>query len=163
MPAVFSTRQPGVVAVVKAADMAPFELRLLDFRKLREAKPFVDALALVRGFAVQEAVNRQWSNSVGHHAYLTLFGDRPTRLSLEGLAFAQRCGSPSRSNGVAELLKFWQQWKANAVDEPLVLTVGGQAREAWLMEFTASVRDPELQLASWTMELEAAPYDGGVA
>ena len=128
----------------------------------------ISDMILVISANTQDVAGHQVSQTLGDAVYMWTFSDRPTTLTLTGMAFLSRpCNvkATDKTTGFQKLYEFYQTNKVSARHdaEPIQLTVtiAGKDFVSYLVGMTSDTSNGSLPVTRFTMSLVALPLLNG--
>ena len=150
MADIFNSR-PGYVAVVPSDSVIPGRITVAGF---------APNAALVAGIDYKQRTNQQFQTSLDQSIYLYVFGDLMGDVIVKGIAFPVVC--EGSSEGLLEILKFYQKSRASVKSDPVSVQVGSSETIAGFLTGVeilseAVAQDPMSFISNYSMTINALP------
>ena len=127
---------------------------------------FRPTAVIITNIGVGQQANVQIQPSLKQTIYVYAFGDSMGIVRLGGMAFiAEICagGRRPKSDGVAEIVKFYAANRVSRRLKHVNVTIGATVFSGFLMNMNAQTQDAEKRFFSWSMEIAALPNFDGLA
>lgn len=152
MPEIFKSR-PGVVLIVTdpTQNVLPGKITLGKTSEFRSA--------LISNIMYDQSTNQQFQEALSESVFIYVFGDHMGEVSVEGIAFPATC--TGNTEGLAEILDFYDQNRASKTPEAITVTVGRVTIKGFLTKvkvtaLTAS-EDPIGMMSRYCLTINALP------
>lgn len=118
---------------------------------------------IITGVGVSQQVNTQFMSSLQKVLYIYSFGDRPGRVTLDGLAFDRTCDTETvRGVGAKSLLEYYDNNRAIAEDRLMKVQIGQYTIQGYLNEMNLSTSSPEFHMMGFSLTLVTVPKKVGL-
>jgi hypothetical protein len=150
MADIFNSRA-GYVAILPSDSVIPGRITVAGFSP---------SAALVSGIDYKQRTNQQFQTSLDRAIYLYVFGDLMGDVLVKGIAFPATC--EGASEGLLEILKFYQNQRASVQSSPVNVQVGSSETIAGFLTAVeviseAVAQDPMSFISNYTMTINALP------
>lgn len=134
---------------------------------------------IITGIGVSQQVNTQFMSSLQKILYIYSFGDRPGRVTINGLTFDRTCQTegrrsvgPSnlrtrqterrRSVGPSNLLQYYDRNRAIAENRLMKVQIGQHTIQGYMNEMNLNTSSPEFHMMSFSLTLITVPKQIGL-
>lgn len=97
----------------------------------------------------------QFQQSLENVLYVYSFGDQMGNMTLRGMAFPRQCDA--ESNGIAELLKFYKEYRVSKSGSRIRLTFADEVINGFLVGLALTTVDASSGLHSFTLLIKTIP------
>lgn len=123
---------------------------------------FTEQRSIVTRLVCSQAVNVQFLHTLGSSVYIYVFGDRVGQITLSGLGFQNPCVGQSADScdsmtGLEGMYKWYRKNRVAARKRPILVTLGSESLEGFVLDFNADVIDVANGLSQWQMQLATLP------
>lgn len=160
MPRFLFEDQTGRVAKIRLAQgTMPGSIAITTDDK----RVFRSDLILITGFSTTQKTNTQFQPTLGQAIYLYNFGDKPTSITVSGMALpGLACTGNQRDAGIDMILDYYARNKVSRVRQSSSTTVpsvkmriGGLPLEGLLIGCSTNTADPKTGITNFTLQLQS--------
>lgn len=118
-----------------------------------------EMLAIVTRMDFSAGTQEQLSPTIGGQLYLYVFGDKPSVLTMSGVAFDSLCDTAggTKRSGFDQLLNYYERKKLSARIDPIRIVLGTQVVTAYLNGIVVNSEDAELHIWKFTLSFIVIP------
>jgi len=145
-------RVKRVVQSTTRAYPASVRLKLDNNQYLDEAD-----FAVITGISFSAAANYQMEPSLDDVIYLFAFGDKPTEITITGIAFPELCDGGKV--GIAQFFQFYRNNKITLKQSTIPqvqVNMAGEVLTGFLVGMELTIDDPATRIAKFRMSLVSA-------
>jgi hypothetical protein len=117
---VFAGGPVGTVVKLPSTRTATFSL--IDVPDFTDTA--VTSKASVTGFTMQEAVNAQFTHTMGDDIYMNVFGNRMGKLQIDGIAFNSK-DCDVNQHGIVRIINYYKRNRVSSNPTFITVTIGG--------------------------------------
>lgn len=123
---------------------------------------FTRGNVLITGVRGDSKVHQQTQPSLGQGVYILTFGDKPTRISINGLCVNAGCNQGTSRPGLVDLIRYYEANKASATFSdgtlPLItVSIGAESFEGMLVAAQWDAGDPKNRIGRFSLTLQTFP------
>lgn len=116
--------------------------------------------AIIDSPNIEQSVNVQFQTSLSSAVYAYVFGDKMGSVTIEGTAFAARCGDSGpdlEQNGLRDVVEFYNTRRASQDKRLIVVTFGPERISGFLTAMRLYSKDPLHMLLGYSFTINALP------
>lgn len=145
---------PGQVSVFRSPEAVGLTMTIEGLTTRDGTLPALRSVVTAVG--LNEAVNAQFSPTLGQLVYVYVFGDRPAMMEISGIHFANPCDGGA--SGFELLHQYWRKMRASARRTAIGATFGSRVGvRGFLTEFNLPTPNPETGFGQFRMGLVYSP------